>query len=90
MSEALIAGIAVELPLDLCFGKAGEQIQQDQGAADGADRAVVFRQGCESTAEGSGKGTLFFRHKGSPRFRKDFMSTEQEGLVWENGCWQDF
>ena len=90
MSEALIAGVAVELPLDLCFGKAGEQVQQDQGAADGADCAVAFGQGCESAAEGSGKGTLFFRHKGSPRFRKDFMSTEQEGMVWKNGCWQDF
>ena len=32
--EAFVAGISVELPLDLCFGKAGEQVQQDQGAAD--------------------------------------------------------
>ena len=57
--EALVAGVAVELPLDLCFGKAGEQVQQDQGAADGADYAVAFDQGCESAAEGSEKGTLF-------------------------------
>lgn len=49
--EAFIAGVTVQSALDLCFGKAGEQIQQDQGAADGADRAVVFRQSCKSAAE---------------------------------------
>ena len=60
--EALVAGVAVELPLDLCFGKAGEQVQQDQGAADGADRAVVFRQSCKSAAN-TGKDNLhFFDH----------------------------
>lgn len=40
--EAFIAGIAVQFTLDLCFGKAGEQIKQDQGAADGADCSVAF------------------------------------------------
>ena len=38
------------------------QVQQDQGAADGADRAVVFGQSCESTAESCKKRFDFFIH----------------------------
>ena len=58
-----------------------DQTPQDQGAEDGTDRAVVFGQRCKSAAEGGRKGPLFFRHRVSPHFRKDFVNIEQEGTV---------
>lgn len=40
-----------------------EQTQQDQGAADGTDRAVVFGQRCKSAAEGGEEGFYMYFHK---------------------------
>lgn len=81
--EALVASVAVESALDLCFGKAGEQVQQNQGAADGADRAVVFRQSCESAAN-TGKDNLLFRSLMCHLFSLLPRSDTVKNMIWRD------